>query len=55
MNVCKECGKLFDLEEAEYEFNHHFNYDLNYLTESDEGDICGSCAIDKIERQIPYY
>lgn len=30
MARCINCGEKFDREEAEYEFNIHFNFDLNY-------------------------
>jgi hypothetical protein len=47
---CPRCGDRFRVEDARFEFESHFNYDLVYDDFPER--LCGTCAIDDIEGKI---
>lgn len=49
MAVCEWCGKEFDLQEAEYEFESE-TFMLSY--DNLHKSLCGSCAVKAIEDEV---
>lgn len=49
MSVCEKCGKTFDKDEAEYEFENGVNSSFSVSYYQLGRCLCGECAIEEFE------
>lgn len=49
--TCEKCGRSFTIREAMSEYSDHI--DWPYYESEFEGEVCGYCAIEIINKQFP--